>query len=170
MENLLLLIATTFFMRLTRPAGYNRYTIANTGCSIRFFADPGVFTATRTPDGEMMYYNDCTIDEVSYGSVTVALADVLVHDDTIEEVMLQLMRIIKNTHYIKYVTGTSTGLKQKEDPNVQGMVEYWQDDKGIDWKVKSWTNGAFIIVLYVKNISKACSQQQDIYLDGIKFR
>jgi hypothetical protein len=49
------------------------------------------------------------------------------------------------------------------------ITDYWQDKAGIDWKVKGYTNGKVLSLLYVKNISNATVRAHDTYLDGFRF-
>jgi hypothetical protein len=49
------------------------------------------------------------------------------------------------------------------------MVDYWQDEEGLDWKVKGYTDGRIIAVLYVKNINDISVEKQDKFLDSFCF-
>jgi hypothetical protein len=46
------------------------------------------------------------------------------------------------------------------------VVDYWQDEDEMDWKVKGYTDGQIIAVLYVKNINQSTVEQQDLFLDS----
>ena len=50
------------------------------------------------------------------------------------------------------------------------MLEYWQDDEGNDWKVKGWTNGRFMALLYVKNFTEESIKEVDEFLNSFRFR
>ena len=46
------------------------------------------------------------------------------------------------------------------------LVDYWQDEDSVDWKVKGYTDGHTIAVLYVKNINEISVEKQDEFLDS----
>jgi hypothetical protein len=68
-----------------------------------------------------------------------------------------------------YGTGLSYGYTHPGDESIFGFTEYWQDKEGLDWKVKAWTNGQVMTVLYIRNIGRVKLKDQDSYLDGISF-
>ena len=49
------------------------------------------------------------------------------------------------------------------------LTDFWQDEEGVDWEVKGYTNGKYVAVLYVRNISEATSHQQEAFLNSFSF-
>jgi hypothetical protein len=49
------------------------------------------------------------------------------------------------------------------------LSDYWQDEEGTDWKIKGYTNGKIIALLYVRNISNAPVKEHDDFLNGFRF-
>jgi len=67
----------------------------------------------------------------------------------------------------------NTGLANACDWNHHSSVtltDYWQDSDQQDWKIKAYTNGKAIAILYVKNIGHVEVKKQDLFLDGFLFR
>jgi hypothetical protein len=50
------------------------------------------------------------------------------------------------------------------------VVDYWQDADRRDWKVKGWTDGASLAVLYIKNIGSVPVLQEEKFLNGRLFQ
>jgi hypothetical protein len=46
------------------------------------------------------------------------------------------------------------------------LTDYWQDSQGVDYKVKGYTNGRVLAILFVRNISQLDVSLQDQYLDS----
>jgi hypothetical protein len=66
----------------------------------------------------------------------------------------------------------NTGIHEDTDWNSETsttIVDYWQDCNKKDWKVKGYTNGKTLAVLYVKNIGNADVKRQDLFLDSFHF-
>ena len=59
------------------------------------------------------------------------------------------------------------GLKQQLHYRVE--LFYWQDCSKKDWKVKGYTDGKTLAVLYVKNIGHVDVKKQDLFLDSFHF-
>ncbi len=49
------------------------------------------------------------------------------------------------------------------------ISDYWQDKEGIDWRIKGFTNGKIVSVLYVKNITAASVSDLDKFLNSFRF-
>lgn len=66
----------------------------------------------------------------------------------------------------------NTGIHDEADWNSETsktIVDYWQDYRKKDWKVKGYTNGKTLAVLYVKNIGNVDVKKQDLFLDSFHF-
>ena len=66
----------------------------------------------------------------------------------------------------------NTGLIDDADWNSETtttIVDYWQDYNKKDWKVKGYTDGKTLAVLYVKNIGHVDVKKQDLFLDSFHF-
>ena len=78
------------------------------------------------------------------------------------------MHKLKGPFYIFH----NVGSEKSADWNQTGtstLVDYWQDAVGVDCKVKGYTNGRILAVLYVKNISEAEVSRQELFLDSFHF-
>jgi len=66
----------------------------------------------------------------------------------------------------------NTGIDDDTDWNSEAtrtVVDYWQDCNKKDWKVKGYTDGKTLAVLYVKNIGHVDVKKQDLFLDSFHF-
>jgi len=52
-----------------------------------------------------------------------------------------------------------------------GIIDYWEDKDGAEWKIKSWTDGNYIGFMYVYAEAKLDSDETkyNVFLDGFRF-
>src|SRR5436189_56465 len=52
--------------------------------------------------------------------------------------------------------------------NTRGIVDYWKDKENNNWKVKAWTDGKFIAVLYAYTKTEV-PDKADVFLNSLRF-
>jgi hypothetical protein len=166
MENLLFLIAT-LAIRISSKSLKKR-TIGDTGCSVMLDANAAI-TYTEFDNGDHLYMSSFNTDSVTYGFVLMDLKNKLNNPEEAEYLLGDLMLDLKKASDIQHSFGLDRGLKHPVTECVSGIIDYWQDKDGIDWKIKGWTNGNCMAVMYVKNINHASVKKQDFFLDCIRF-
>jgi hypothetical protein len=166
MENLIIFLASSFVLRLSAPGSLRNKEIGNTGCSALFFPDQDI-NCGHTGCADQLYVSRLSRKEVSYGMICIHLHEA--HDlATATDMLAAYLNKLQEHFSILH----STGLHQAVDWNTassKAVVDYWQDRDQKDWKVKGYTNGKTIAVLYVKNIGQADIKSQDLFLDGFHF-
>lgn len=166
MENLIFLLATSFLFRLAPTRKVKNQPIGTTGCSVLQASDE-LLDSSFTNSGDQLYFHQFREGLVSYGMICVHLEKQYSLDEA--EVLLgSYINKLKRPFYILH----NTGLQEDADWNSEEsrtMVDYWQDSQKKDWKVKGYTNGRILSVLYVKNIGQADVKNQDFFLDSFHF-
>jgi hypothetical protein len=166
MENLLLILATSFVLRLSSSKKIRNYRIGLSGCSTLWFNDhPFERTLTRT--GDTMHFNEHAEKGVTYGIICIGL-DTPYRTDESTTMLVSYLESLREPFGISHFTGI-TRTRDWNNPHSHTFSDYWQDADGCDWKVKGYTNGTHLAVLYVKNISDADANRQDAFLDGFYF-
>ncbi len=167
MENLLLLLATSFVYRLAQPSGHKIQPIANTGCSALLPLRNAGFDRSVTDSGDTLYFNDWTENNVTYGMICVRLSEPI----ELAKAGYMLYQYVEDLRH-PCAVDVHAGIQATKDWNssvTETVVDYWQDAHGQDWKVKGYTDGHTLAVLYVKNIGEVDVQRQDQFLDGFHF-
>ena len=166
MENLILLIATSFLFRLSSNRKIKSHFIGDTGCSALLATD-NELEYSLTASGDKLYFHEYKEHKVTYGLICVHMS----HEYTLlqaEQMLNTYIDQLKGPLYILH----NTGIRQEVDWNSESsrtIVDYWQDFQKKDWKVKGYTNGKVLAVLYVKNIGHADVIKQDHFLDNFHF-
>lgn len=166
MENLILFLATSFLFRLSSNRNVKNQLIGNTGCSA-LIASEEALESSKTASGDNLYFHEFKEKNVTYGMICVHMN----HDCSLEEAE-ELLRSYINTLRGPFYILHNTGIHEDADWNSETsktIVDYWQDCQRRDWKVKGYTNGRTLAVLYVKNIGHVDVKKQDLFLDSFHF-
>lgn len=166
MENLILFLATSLVFRLSSSKRIKNQLIGDTGCSALLDADSEL-EATPTQSGDQLYFHEFREKNVAYGMICVRMNT---HHSLEEaETMLRVyIDQLKGPFYILHNTGIYDEADWNSDSS-RTIADYWQDCHKKDWKVKGYTNGKVLAVLYVKNIGNVDVKKQDFFLDSFHF-
>jgi hypothetical protein len=166
MENLFFLLATSFASRFITPRKFKVQVIGNTGCSALLFSDSGL-ECTKTESGDQFYFYESVQKDVTYGMICIHLQEDYSMPDAVEMLNSYITKL-KGPFYILH----TTGLRQIADWNsatTTVFTDYWQDSNQEDWKIKGYTNGKVLAILYVKNIGHAATEKHELFLDSFHF-
>src|SRR5829696_1501797 len=162
MENLFMFLATTLVLRMSTPK-FKRYLIGG-GCSSLLVAGNNTLHYKHTKDGDRIYFHDHTLNNVTYGLILVQMKGLYTLHQA-ENILINYINRVRRPFHIAYNISMEI---EKMDGTIT-ITDYWQDDLGIDWKIKGSTNGKTVAVLYVKNISDSAVKEQEAFLNGFKF-
>jgi hypothetical protein len=56
-------------------------------------------------------------------------------------------------------------LKNKEA--TRGVIDYWEDKDGVSYKIKGWTDGKYIAVMYAYAKTELPDTKVNVFLDGL---
>ena len=163
MENLFLFLATSLVLRIP-TSRFKRYFIGNTGCSSLLLSDKNVLHIKKTNDGDTVYFNEHTINGVTYGLIMVQMKEAYTLKQA-ENILVQYINQSRKPFGISH----NISMQVENMPAHIKITDYWQDDANVDWKIKGYTNGKSLAVLYVKNISNAAVRDHDAFLNGFQF-
>jgi hypothetical protein len=166
MENLLLFLATSFVIRFSSSKKIKLRFIGNTGCSA-LLSSNNKLESTSTQSGDQLYFHEFIDKGVTYGMICVHMNQQYTLAEA-EEMLRSYADKLRDPLYILH----NTGIHEDADWNSETsktLVDYWQDRSKKDWKIKGYTNGKTLAILYVKNIGNAEVRKQDYFLDSFRF-
>ena len=163
MENLFLLLASGFTLRIPKKK-FKRYLLGAPGCSTYLVTGNTTVHFKHTKDGDRVYFYDQCVDGVTFGFISVQMKEVYTLQQA-ENILVQYINRVRKPFHI--AVNIAKEIEKKEHQVT--INDYWQDEMGTDWKIKGYTNGKTIAVLYVKNISDSLVDEQDTFLNGFKF-
>lgn len=144
------------------------FEVSSCGCTARLPAQP-LTKKLRDEKGNPVYVGQAKEQHVTYGFATVELEQHLYNREEAEQTLFLFMEAMHPSFNIEYTTALTHGYTHPHSPHVWGMTDYWQDKDGQDWKVKGWTDGRIMTVLYVKNIGGVSFERQDAFLNSFQF-
>jgi hypothetical protein len=164
--------ATIFFIFListgSHAQSFKKYPVSNSGCSIYNYCE-SKFNISKSQDSSTIYTGECTFGEINYGIICVKLIAPLTDLTLAESVMIAYLDYLKQSFSIINATGYGKGHILNNNSNTRGILDYWEDKDKNKWKVKSWTDGNFIGVLFAYSLKPLPENKVNLYLDGFRF-
>lgn len=152
----------------TAPAqGLKRIPVGKSGCSLYTYCDMK-FDASRSPDSSMVYAGECTKEDITYGTICVSLVNPPENLLMAEDLLIAYLDYLKGNFGITKSTGYGKGHILNKNENTRGILDYWEDGEKNKWKVKAWTDGKFIGVMYAYSLKDIPEAKVNIYLDGFR--
>ena len=164
MEDLILLLTASLVLYKSNKK-LTTISIGDTNCSI-LFPNNTEFENTRTEAGDTLYFSEHRQGKTVFGVICAQLTEPLNYENSME-LLTNYMEDLRQPLYACHNTGI-TEVKKRRTGFIE-LSDFWQDDEGLDWEVKGYTNGKVVTVLYVKNIADACSEKQEAFLNSFSF-
>ena len=170
MSKLLLLIVTCTCWTDLFSQSIKKYPIGDSGCSAYFFCTPSKFDMSYSDDSSKVYTGDCkAADSLTYGVICIKLKEKVADIQQAEDLTISYLDYLKKNFDISSAAGYGKGHRLEGKENTRGIIDYWKDKTGDDWKIKAWTDGKFIGVLYVyANGSLNETNRVNLFLDGFR--
>ncbi len=166
---LLLLFSCALFFCHAQSQLPARVPISNTGCTVQVYCFPGRFDVYDLDDGSTVYADDCEKDNVTYGIYCVKLKTPLADMESAEDSIITLLDFLKLDYGIVKSKGYDKGHQLNNDESTRGVIDNWEDADKNKWKIKGWTNGNFICLLYVFGNKELPEKKAEVFLDGLRF-
>jgi hypothetical protein len=142
--------------------------IINSGCSLYSYCD-FLFETEYSEDSSLVYVSECAKDDLTYGVICVKLKQPADNLDRAEESLITYLDYLKSSFKIEKSAGYGKGHRLNSNENTRGVIDYWEDSEKNNWKIKGWTNGKFIGVLYGYSAKELPETKLNVYLDGLRF-
>ncbi len=165
---LLLLFSAASFIQLAAQDP-TKVAISNTGCTVQVFCFPGRFDSYDLEDGSTVYADDCEKEGVTYGIYCVKLKKSVDNLDAAEDTVITYLDFLKLDYGIVKSKGYDKGHKLNKNDATRGVYDTWEDVDKNKWKLKAWTNGNFICILYMFSGKELPDKKTEIFLEGLRF-
>lgn len=144
-----------------------KYVISSSGCSAYFFCAPS-FESSKSEDSSTVYSGECMNDSVSYGIICVKLLNPLADLTMAEDLLIAYSDYLKSSFSIIKAIGYGKGHRLNNNENTRGIIDYWEDDEGDQWKIKGWTDGKYIGFLYAYSHKILPETKVNVFLEGFR--
>ena len=163
-----LLIAFSLCFLFSHAQPLKKVPISNSGCSVYTYCDFR-FEKEYSEDSSLVYVSECAKDEMTYGVICVKLLQPANDLDRAEESLISYLDYLKTSFKISKSAGYGLGHRLASNENTRGVLDYWEDSDKNNWKVKAWTNGKFIGVLYGYSTKELPESKLNIFLESFRF-
>jgi hypothetical protein len=169
MRTLILFVALLAGFHNGHAQSLKKYSINETGCSLYLYCDPGKFDSDYSEDSSRVYTAECIKEEITYGIICIKLLVPITDLNSAEDVMISYLEYLKASSNIVSAAGYGKGHTLNDNENTRGVIDYWKDKDKNNWKIKAWTNGDFIAVLYASGKKELPETKVDVFLNSFRF-
>ena len=146
-----------------------KYAISNSGCSVYLFCEPAKFDVDLSEDSSTVYTSECMKDSVTYGIICIKLLNPVTNLTNAEDLAISYLDYLKLNFEIKSSVGYGRGNMLGNNEKTRGITDYREDKEKNKWKVKTWTDGKFIGVLYAHSRKELPETKADTFLNSFRF-
>ncbi len=169
MTKAILLVLLTGAAALTHAQSLKKYNVGTSGCAVYTYCDLSNAEMNLSPDSSEVYTAECRNEDVHYGAICVKLSQPASDLDVAENLLIQYLDFLKPTFEVNNSVGYGKGHRLKGNDQTRGIIDYWTDKDTNNIKVKGWTNGNFIVVLYAYSQKDLPETKVNVYLDSLVF-
>ena len=164
MENFFAFLANSLVLRRAASPELKRFLIGQSGCSTLLHSQDRTLHIRYTKEGDKIYFNEFVAGKVGYGTVCVQMHEAYSLYNA-NNILVQYINRVRKPMNIIY----NFSMEIEKSLGLITITDYWQDKAGIDWKIKGYTNGKVVALLYVKNINDSSVKNHDAFLNGFRF-
>lgn len=161
---------TAFFLLCTsvvNSQALKKYPLSTSGCSIYNYC-PITYKIDKSADSSQVYTGECKVGEVVYGVICVKLLNPVSNLIMAEDLLIAYLDYLKSSFDIRQAAGYGKGHRLNNNPDTRGILDYWEDAEKDAWKVKAWTDGKYIGVMYSYSKLPLPESKVNVYLDSFR--
>ncbi|MCX6181515.1 MAG: hypothetical protein NT150_06280 [Bacteroidetes bacterium] len=134
-------------------------------------AEPDPVDLSYSPDSARVYTIEALDSSTGmyfhFGAIVVEDVDL---GDSKEEMVIAYMDYLKTAFNVKTAAGYGKGHTLSTHASAVGVLDYWEDADGDQWKVKGWADSKSIVVMFVYGPKEYPNLNvTDIFFNGIRF-
>jgi hypothetical protein len=140
--------------------------------SASFYCDPGKPNVNNQASGETIYTLSCKNNGLTMGLICVRLKEKITDRYQSTQNMIAYMNFLRNSQKITRNIGIGNGEKLPDYPSMEGILDFWTDDNGNEWELRSWTDGYHMAVMYVSGSKELLAKEATMirnFLFSIRF-
>jgi hypothetical protein len=141
--------------------------LSTSGCSLYTYCEMK-FEISKSVDSSKVFMGECNMGEVNYGVIAVQLLNQPENLLMAEDLLIAYLDHLKTSFSIVKAAGYGKGHTLNNDLNTRGILDYWEDTEKNNWKVKGWTNGKIIGVMYAYSLKEIPESKVNVFLDGLR--
>ncbi|MGE0637432.1 MAG: hypothetical protein AB7G44_03345 [Bacteroidia bacterium] len=151
---------------------YKNYPVGTTGYSVLFPADPGAPEFTLNNSELEQYTMEVSSNGKRYGMQLILLGTNFINSDkeTLESLLVSYMQLLKLSYDVTSGIGYIREQKHPVNADANGILDFWEDERGAQWAVKGWVDKTVLVVMYVYTPNPDGMNVPYEFLDGFSFK
>lgn len=168
MKPILSFVAALLLTMTSSAQSLKKVYIGTFSVSYYAFCTP-TFIKDYSQDSLLLYVGECEKDGVTYGVICVQFNETVSDMNQAEGMVVDYLDFLKKNFDITKSVGYGKGNHLGDNENTRGVTDYWEDKDKNNWKIKGWTDGKYIAVLYGYSAKELDETKLNIFLDSLKF-
>lgn len=150
---------------------FAKYDVAETGCKVYLPADPGEFELTLSEDKSEVYTAEVTHNDYNFAVIVVKFSEPIGDvDDDKTDMVTSYLDFLQGQFGITASAGYGKGHTMESAPDAVGVIDYWEDNEGLQYAIKSWCDGNYLSVLMLYGQGEyPIFNVQEMFLNGFRF-
>ena len=157
-----------FAASIAHSQGLKKYGVAETGSVVYMYCAPK-WDVDLSEDSSKVYTAECKKDDLSHGVIFIKLLHPVSDLKVAEQMLIDYMDYLKLNFEIISATGYGKGHLLNGEDNTRGVLDYWTDADKNAWKVKGFTDGKQIAVLYAYSNKPLPEPRINVFLESFRF-
>ncbi len=140
--------------------------------SAAFYCDPGKANVNYQTSGETIYTLSCESSGLTMGLVCVRLKDKISDRHQATQNMIAYMEFLRKSQNITNHVGIGNGERLPDYNSMEGILDFWTEENGKEWELRSWTDGLRMAVMYVTGRKEVLAKEAPMirnFLFSIRF-
>lgn len=168
---LLFLLSAPLFAQ--KAPKFAKYPIGNSGLNIYLPAQPDSVTLAYSPDSSKVYTIE-SLDSSSgkyyhFGAIVVDLKEKLAGGEE-EDMIIAYLDYLKTAFEITESAGYGKGHTLETHPAAKGVIDYWKDKEGDEWRIFAWADTNYVVVMFEYGPGDYPNENViEIFRKGIRF-
>lgn len=157
---------------IAQDVRYKNYPVGSTGFSALFPADPGAPEVTLNNSELEEYTMEVSSNGKRYGMQLVLLGTNFLNSEkeTLESLLVSYMQLLKLSYDVTSGIGYIREQKHPSNPDANGILDFWEDERHAQWAVKGWVDKNALVVMYVHTPNPDGMAVPYEFLDGFSFK
>lgn len=149
---------------------FEKYPVLETGCSY-YLPGSTEFELSLSEDGSKVITGEVMFGNFYFSTITVEfMEDLVLAPEEMAPMIESYLGYLMSTLGITSSAGIGWGHTLESNPNALGGIDYWRDDEGTEYAVKSWCDAHHLSVLLLYgNEEYPYFEAQQMFFDGFRF-
>jgi hypothetical protein len=149
---------------------FKKFKVGNTVMEI-YFPEAPEWEKSVSDDKSDIYTTAVNFADIDYGAVVIRFSPDTMKSitDPVNVLENYMFYLEDSTLKLYEKTNIRQNLELKNQPKVKGFQGFGKTMDGIEFKIKGWTDGKYIAVLFMSSQKEMIPELQEFFLNGVQF-